>query len=145
MNLFKLLLYYYVCLSNFYGFFAYFNETNNILKHGLLFSMIASYVMHIYEIERFTKNLHISILKKDNIYNTLVLIDKIIAYTTILLYVYNKYDIVMNYLVYNILAIILCVVSTEIEYSKNNVYIFAILHGSWHIFAFHLAYLYSLD
>jgi len=141
--MFKILLYLYVCLSNFYGFYAYFNEENLLLKYGLLSSMFASFIMHVYEIKRFTQDLHISKLKKDNLYNTLVFFDKLIAYTTIAMYVYFKYNIVMKYLIYNIFAILLCILSTEINLSKNNVYIFAILHGTWHIFAFNLAYIFS--
>ncbi len=140
----NLILYLYVCLTNFYGFKAYDIESNPILCTGLMCSMFASFAMHVYEIRRFTDDMHISVLKQDNVYNWLVRVDKAFAYTTIALYVYYKYDVIILYVPQAIFAVLLAIFSTETPTTQNNNTLFAITHGTWHFIAFRLAYLYSL-
>ncbi len=137
------LLYIYVCASNLYGLRILSYENEPILKLFVIYAVFASFVMHVYEIERFTKDLHISVLKKDTFYNYLVLMDKLFAWTLIFLYSYYKHNVVKNYIPHSIAAIILCIISTEISLTKNNNTWFAILHGTWHLVAFHLGMKFS--
>jgi len=142
----NIILYLFVCLTNFYGFRAFFVEKNEFIKLWILFAMIFSFFMHVYEIDRFTKNLHIKDLKKDPVYNVLVFIDKLFAWPLIAFYIWNYYNssLLFDHILLEIFAIIICVISTEIELSKENVYFFAVTHGIWHITAFHIAYLFSV-
>ncbi len=140
----RILLYLYVCFTNLYAIRALLIETNTVLWTLLEFSMTASIIMHLYELERFFGKTTIFELKQDPVYNMLVFVDKFAAYTTIALTLYLKTNAVFHYIEFAVLAVIVCVISTELNYTKRNVVAFALLHGTWHLMAFHLAYLYCL-
>jgi hypothetical protein len=140
----RMLLYFYVCISNLYGLRILSVETEPVLRLFVWCAVLSSFAQHVYELERFTaKNLNIRTLKQDTLYRYLTLMDKVSAWSLMALYMYFKYSVIIeSYRIQSIAAVLLCVLSTEL--TKDNTVAYAVLHGSWHLAAFHLGYLFSL-
>jgi hypothetical protein len=140
----SLLLYFAVIFSNFYGIRALLYQKDPLFQVLLIYAIFASCLMHIAELPRFIEGSNIKTLKTVPLYNYLVIFDKVFAFSICIYGFITNYQLILSeYLIYSIISIVICILSTEFEVSQNNIIIFSVLHTMWHLLAFHLAYLIS--